>query len=252
MNKIFLYQNVISYIKTYKKMKRNIISMLFLLSGGILLHAQYYPVDTLTLNTSYRALQSAPGTQKQQMAFFNAFPGSWNEYIGTYQYVDDHSGIGKKTIDAGHKHLKYDLTMYRLAPAQVELMKNKMNLVNDDVYCAKVVNLAIGAKLDADAPNYLQSLEHVAMWESTDAMMKTISQLTDADKMQYWQFFWSSIHVQQSRQNEYEKLRGLLSEKYPEETEIMAIAFKYFYGKSVFQSENHINQRKYVQQNNKE
>lgn len=239
-------------------MKKIIFILLFLLADLSQVSAQYFLIDTLALNTAYRDLQMNPDTQKRQMAFFNAFPNSWNEYIGTYQYVDDHRHEGRNTKNASLKNLRnvkktpsgYDLTMYNLTADQVGFLKNKMFLIEDSVYCAKVVNLAIGAKLDADEPTYLQSLEHVAMWKRTDAMMKVISQLTTADQMQYWQFFWSSIHRQKSIQTEYNKLYKLLSKKHPEEMKIMATAFKYFYGNTVFQSANHIDQRKYVDEKN--
>jgi hypothetical protein len=185
--------------------------------------AQYYMVDTLRLNSAYRELLLKPNTPERQKAFFNAFPNNWTEFINLYRY------ISKKD---------YDLSMYKMYDGQINALKNKITAINDSIYCAKVINLSIGAMYDADAANALKTLLHHVMWRKTDMMIGLISSMTTADQMLFWQFYWSSIHkIERNDSPEYEKLYKLLATNYPEEMEIMAIAHKHFNGNAVFESE---------------
>ena len=213
-------------------MRRTIILKLLLLLF-VPLHAQfmpvYLPVDTLILNASERELIKNNSFSNQK-AFFDAFPKDWPQYITTYQYSD------KKG---------FDKTMYSRAGYQVQAFGEKLTLIDDPTYCARVVNLAIGAELDADAPNYLNELQHKVMREKTEAMMKIISGLVEGDQMLYWQFYWSNNFRKPILETEYNKLYDQLKTKYPEEMKIMSIAFEYFCGKSFFMTDGHIDGKKY-------
>lgn len=202
--------------------------MLFGLFCSSQMHAQYFSVDTLKLNKAYRALKNNPNTLERQKTFFDAFPNNWNEFIMTYQYFPDK---------------KYNLSMYHHSSEQINMFEHKLTLIKDSVYCAKVIKLALGAQLDADAPNKLNELEHHVMWLKTKPMMKIISGLTDADQMKYWQFYWSSLNKKETIETEYNRLHKLLVDEYPNEMKTMEIAFNYFCGKSIFQSDNHIGGR---------
>lgn len=46
---------------------------------------------------------------------------------------------------------------------QINALKNKMTAISDSIYCAKVINLSIGAMYDADAANALKTLLHHVM-----------------------------------------------------------------------------------------
>lgn len=176
--------------------------------------SQYLPVDTEKLNTSYQSLLQQPNSAERQKAFFEAFPSNWREFLGTYQYVSDK---------------EYDLTMYRCANEHIEALKTKMTQINDLDYCKKLVNIAIGAQLEADAPNHFQRLLHDAMWRKMDGMLNAISKLRKGYQMQFWQFYWSNPVKSKSLETEYERLSKQISDTYPEETKMMEIAFKYFY-----------------------
>ena len=176
--------------------------------------SQYLPVNTEKLNESYQALLLQPNSIERQKAFFEAFPSNWGEFIGTYQYVPDK---------------EYELTMYSSANEHIEALKTKMTQINDLDYCKKLVNIAIGAQLEADAPNHFQSLLHDAMWRKMDGMLNAISKLRKGYQMQFWQFYWSNPVKSKSLETEYERLSKQISDTYPEETKMMEIAFKYFY-----------------------
>ena len=176
-------------------------------------YAQYFPVDTAKLNTAYRELVKYPNTLKCQKAFLNAFPNTWTEFNLTYLYS---------------ANKKYDLTMYSLAHKHVDILE-KITLVPDSVYCSKLVGIAVGAELDADAPNYFQTLLHNVLWKRTDGMMKEISRLRRGHQMQFWQFYWSTILTEKRLEDEYRRFLALNAATYPKEMKIMSIAFEYFY-----------------------
>lgn len=102
------------------------------------------------------------------------------------------------------------------------------------------MNLAIGARLDADAPNYLLSMEHAIMKEKTDTMIRVISGMKDSDQVLYWQFYWSSLYELSESKKECESISNKYNAKYPEEMKIMRIAFEYFHGRTLFISFPHI------------
>lgn len=191
--------------------------------------AQYFMADTLKLNRAERALIKN-NSLKNQQAFFDAFPKDWPQYITTYQYSD------KKG---------FDKRMYDKAPSQITAFAEKLTLIDDSTYCARLVNLAIGAEIDADAPNYLQTLQHEVMRKKTDAMIKIISGLIEGDQMLYWQFYWSNYFRKPQLEAEYNKLYDQQKTAYPEEMKIMSIAFEYFCGKSFFMTDGHIDGKKY-------
>ena len=169
--------------------------------------AQCFPVDTAKLNRSFWEVSKLPNTLERQKAFFDAFPGNWREFIGTYQYV----------------------SMYGHAFEHIEALKTKVTLIEDSVYCEKLVHIAIGMPYEADAPNHFQSLLHNVMWRKMDAMLNAISKLRKGYQMQFWQFYWSNPVKSKSLETEYERLSKQISDTYPEQMKIMEIAFQYFY-----------------------
>ena len=91
---------------------------------------------------SYRELLKHPDSKKKQMAYFKAFPNTWMEYIVTYQFDPDDKEGRKNLYFAGHKH--------------VYAFQYKLNLIPDSLYYKKLVNIAIGGRIDADAANYIK------------------------------------------------------------------------------------------------
>ncbi|WP_286833795.1 MULTISPECIES: hypothetical protein [unclassified Proteiniphilum] len=193
---------------------RTLFAIIFVVLASFASKSQTFLVDTAKLNSSFRELVDKPNTIERQKAFFDAFPNTWIEFVTTYQYVS------KKD---------YDLTMYRLAQKQVEALGGRVTLINDSLYCRKIVNVAIGGLLDADAPNYYKNLLHKVMWNKMDVMLYTISQLRKGHQMQFWQFYWSSNVKSKPLETEFFRLSKLNIDSYPEEMKIMKIAYDYFY-----------------------
>ena len=174
----------------------------------------FLQIDTARLNTAYRELMKRPSDKKCQEAFFDAFPANWDEFITTYGYFPQDG---------------YDLTMYYLAYEHIKALGDCSASIDSVAYCRKLVNIAVGGIFQADAPSHFQSLLHRVMWERMDAMLDYISQLRRGYQMRFWQFYWSSIVPHKKSEDEYARLYERNSREYPEEMNIMKIAFEYFH-----------------------
>jgi len=185
--------------------------------------AQGWYVDTLRLKSAYADLVLHQQNYKAQKNFFESFPENWQQFISTYRYMGKEEGAE---------------SLYACYASHLAAFTNNLNLMDDYLYCSKVVELAIGAQLDADAPNMLQELEHQMMKDKTSLMMRIICQeLTPADQMLYWQFYWSSVVFFKDYESESMELANTFSALYPEEVETMTIAHRYFNGHACFADE---------------
>lgn len=182
-------------------------------------------VDTLALSDAYNALMRHPNDKKCQERFFKVFPSTWFEYISTYGFPEQMNPRTDVVYGKGH----------------IDAFCN-LNLISDTLYCAKLIDLSIGAYIDADAPNYLKSQLHHVMGKNTPLMMKLISSMLESDQMLFWGFYWASLHKDDAGQTEYNNLVSSQQNKYPEEVKIIKYAFECFYGKSTFSSfpESHV------------
>lgn len=172
----------------------------------------YLPVDTLRLNTSFRKLERNPSDARLQRAFFDAFPRTWAEYICTYQYCGENS----------------DLTMYSLADKHVRTF-GKLNAVADTAYYSRLVDLCVGARIDADAPSCLQILVEEKLISNTKEIMSYLMTLRKGHRMQFWQFVFSTIHDTKLARSRFEKIRERVKENSPEELELVDTAYRYFH-----------------------
>lgn len=177
-------------------------------------NAQYFQVDTARLNTAYRELVNNPDSKEKQEAFFYAFPNNWREFITTYGFCSKDG---------------YDLTMYSAAHEHIAALGSKMSLINDTVYCRKLVNIAVGGVYGADAPNYFKTVLHRTMQEKDSVMLHCISRLRKGHQMQFWQFYWSCNGKSDELEKEFAHLYESNAGKYPDMMKTMEIAFHYFY-----------------------
>lgn len=183
-------------------------------------NAQYFQVDTAKLNRAYRTLVNEPDKKDKQEAFFDAFPCNWREFITTYGFRSEIYGLCP--------HGGYDFTMYSAAKSHIEAF-GSISLVNDTVYCRKLVNIAVGGTYEADAPNFFKSLLHRVVHKKMDIMLYTVSRLRKGHQMQFWQFYWSSNGKSDELEKEFAHLYELNVGKYPDMMKTMETAFHYFY-----------------------
>jgi hypothetical protein len=198
-------------------MKQIFIIALISLGFSAQAYAQYFPVDTGELNSAYRALQKNPVSRERQVAFFNAFPSTWMEYIMTYQYMCDK---------------RYDLSMYLLAVNHLSAFENMLSQIPDSTYSAKLVRLSIGGRAAVDAPTYLQGLVQRYTLKKPEAIFAHLSMLKQGDQLRFWLFYWHSMFKEKKMKTEVEQLKNRMSRSKPEEVKIMEVGFEYSWGQA--------------------
>ena len=175
----------------------------------------YFMADTVKLNATYRELLKHPESKEAQMAYFEAFPNTWMEYIVTYQFDPDDKEGRKNLYFAGHKH--------------VYAFQYKLNLIPDSSYYKKLVNIAIGGRIDADAANYLQSCVKSHMIDHSEQILNALAPLCKRHRFEFWEFYFSNIVKSADIEEELNRLVELHKNCHPEDVQMMKDAFKYFY-----------------------
>ncbi|MBR3884635.1 MAG: hypothetical protein IKJ31_07780 [Bacteroidaceae bacterium] len=199
-------------------MKRFLYTLLLFATFLSTATAQYFPIDTAQLNKAYRTLLQNPQSRELQLDFFRAFPDNWDDFNSTYKYSDKEG---------------YDLSMYNLAYKHIKALA-ECCVINDTLYCNKLIALSVGASLDVDAPNYLQTLLHDKIQEKNDVFIHCLSKIEKGHQMQFWQFYWSNIVDGQSQEKEFEVLYNINKRRYPNLMKTMSIAFEHFNNKVLF------------------
>ncbi len=171
--------------------------------------------DTVKLNATYRELLKHPESKEAQMAYFEAFPNTWMEYIVTYQFVPDDKEGRKNLYSLGHKHM--------------HAFEYKLNLIPDSSYYKKLVNIAIGARKDADAPSYLQGCVKDHMINHSEEILNALAPLRKGHRFEFWEFYFSNIIAVETIEEELNRLVELHKDCHPEDVQMMKDAFKYFY-----------------------
>lgn len=195
-------------------MKRLFFVILFAIATANL-YAQYFMADTVKLNATYRELLKHPESKEAQMAYFEAFPNTWMEYIVTYQFVPDDKEGRKNLYSVGHKHM--------------HAFEYKLNLIPDSLYYKKLVNIAIGARKDADAANYLQGCVKDHMINHSEEILNALAPLHKGHRFEFWEFYFSNIIAEETIEEELNRLVELHKDCHPEDVQMMKDAFKYFY-----------------------
>lgn len=195
-------------------MKRLFFVILFAIATANL-YAQYFMADTVKLNATYRELLKHPESKEAQMAYFEAFPNTWMEYIVTYQFVPDDKEGRKNLYSVGHKHM--------------HAFEYKLNLIPDSLYYKKLVNIAIGARKDADAANYLQGCVKDHMINHSEEILNALAPLRKGHRFEFWKFYFSNIIAEETIEEELNRLVELHKDCHPEDVQMMKDAFKYFY-----------------------
>lgn len=189
--------------------------LLLLLFCATILSAQNN-VDTLRLNSSYRELVRNPKSEELQKEFLNAFPNTWKSFLRTYDFYPEK-----------------DLTMYKLGYDHIVNGLGKLiTLLPDSVYCNKLIELSIGGRWEADAPNYLQMVVRQTMQKKPEVMFQRLSLLWQGDVFPFWYFFFHSLHSTKEDICLYSELYNKMQRKYPMIVKDMEVAFTVSSGKA--------------------
>lgn len=198
--------------------------------AGSILHSK----DVEPLVKAYHKLAAENGPVAQR-AFFEAFPGTWLDFVRAEAFMNDMEG------EEFH--------------AYVDAF-GRLTAIGDSVYCAKLMNLCMGADLNADGPNFLHRLLHEKMGDVTDnykptaqlapIMLWMLSRVQKGDMISFWNFYWSRIYFEEdggkgnnySYDKEFIRLRNMAQKRFPDMLEPMTIAFKYFRHGIIFKTES--------------
>ena len=222
-------------------MKKATFLILFAILATLGTHAQYYIIDTLQLNSAYRALMADPNDPAKQMAFFEAFPESWTEFFTTYG-IPYNSGNTKH----GPVNKNFDKTMYHLCMDHTSAFSDSLNSVPDSIYCAKLVNISTVAIVNGDIDDCIKFALHQTMKHRKPALLKVISELTLNDQMRFWMFYWGTlVLVGKDWESEYKQLYKEMLRSYPEEAKLMKLAFEISYGQTVFDGLGHTDSKRF-------
>lgn len=105
----------------------------------------------------------------------------------------------------------------------------KLNLIPDSLYYKKLVNIAIGARKDADAANYLQGCVKDHMINHSEEILNALAPLRKGHRFEFWEFYFSNIIAEETIEEELNRLVELHKDCHPEDVQMMKDAFKYFY-----------------------
>ena len=181
-------------------------------------------------------------TSQNQEAYFNAFPNTWPEFLDLCRALDSLDNQPQGVCD------------------YVEALGN-LTAINDTAYCVKLLNLTIGADLDADGPNWFHGLLHKQMGcvasgcsygkgdtkgenARLNTMLHLLSKIAKGDRMRFWQFYWSSLQHEADgsvpgnlHAAELSRLQKIATKEYPEQQEPIIICYKYFQDGVYFMSD---------------
>lgn len=175
----------------------------------------YFMADTVKLNATYHELLKHPESKEAQMAYFEAFPNTWMEYIATYQFDPDNKNERKN--------------LYSLADAHMYAFEYNLNLIPDSLYYKKLVNLAIGAREGVDAPSTLKGCVVDYMIDHSEQILNALAPLRKGHRFEFWEFYFSNIIAVKTIEEELNQLVELHKDCHPEDVQMMKDAFKYFY-----------------------
>lgn len=198
--------------------------MLLLLAGSFCMPAaaenKQDACKILDLKRVSSQLNLNPQSKEKQMAFLEAFPDSWEEFMAIYLHYDPLTG-------------SYD-RLYQQAPKHIESLKS-LDQVDDARLIPHLVDLTYGSSWAADAPNYLQEVLHELMAGKKDAFFAELSKRSKAAQFDFWAFYWSSPAKKTDSPYEKEKkaLESAMKDKYPQIVRALSLAYEYYYGEAI-------------------
>lgn len=177
------------------------------------LKAQYFPIDTMRLNRAYEAFLHEPDSYLKQIAFLDAFPSSFHDFIMVYQFQEGED---------------YDLTMYYKGADHINRGLYKLNLVPDTVFCDKIIQLSFGGYWEADAANYLQHLVQKTTRDKSEVMFERLEKFTVGQQVSFWFFFF---HSRIKNNGDYIMFKNEMGQRYPRVIKAMEMAYPAASGK---------------------
>ena len=159
-------------------MRQTLITVLVMLLCS--LESSSRSLDSVYVNVleSYHKL-SREHSASAEVLYFKAFPDNAHEFLAWERYRELRERHSSKRDEGVSGYVR---------------MLGRLRTVNDTLYCRKLVNLSVGASLDADGFNWLHALLHDKLGD--ERLSKTffflLSGMTRGEQVRFWQFYWSS------------------------------------------------------------
>lgn len=160
-----------------------------------LLYTNAFAQDDVTakankLRSIYAAFENATDETTFERQFFDAFPGSFAEFVALYGYENSPAVL----YHQGLEHLR---------------LFNNIRSVNDTVYYKKLISLAIGGRWEADAVNDLQDGLRKRVLGNTELAVFHLRQHSPADVGSFWYFYFDEPHPAEQIDTKLEMVKVL-------------------------------------------
>jgi hypothetical protein len=141
------------------------------------------------------------------MDFLEAFPSTFKDFSYTYTFFNDKD---------------YDLTMYN---KEVDHLKGllELDLIEDSIYCEKLIWICLGGQWDADAPGNLQSVIKATLGKRKEGMFKQLKRMSEGQQVSFWFFYYHDRF--KSKESEFNELKSEMRSRYPNVVHSMEIAY---------------------------
>ena len=204
-------------------MKNRIFTLLVLfIFVGESIYAQFFPVDTTVLNSAYRELIKNPQSTEKQIAFFDAFPSSWDDFRLTYGFFPNTG---------------YDLAMYNIAHDHISALGSILPNLPDTLVTAKIINLSIGGRWEADGPAYLQNIFREYIKQFPENIFDGLDYYSNGKQLRFWQFIFSGrLKNKISKDIVLQSLRVMDSKENKNKLQIMWIGYDFADGEEASDS----------------
>lgn len=121
----------------------------------------------------------------QKKRFYLAFPETFKEFHELYGYDgEDYYFL----YEQSHRHINLFCELDTIIPKEV--------------YYDKLVSLSIGGNWQADAVNHLQHCLHNKIKESSQYIVSTLSNRSDKEIIDFWEFIFAGSHMSLSDSKE--------------------------------------------------
>ncbi len=142
------------------------------------------------LHTKINKAVTNDDRQNAEIAFFNAFPGTFSELDNLYGFQHDRP-----------------MPLYHEAENHILKGFNKISAVNDTLYYSKIIAIAIGGKWDADAISCFQYGLSKRIFENTELTASLLEKHDDAEIRGFWYFVFDGPHPENKIPSKLVELR---------------------------------------------
>lgn len=159
-----------------------------------------------------------------KIIFFNLFPNNFSDFNNIYGW---------------NEKLDSPQILYHISYEHISLFYRIYNIIPQDIYYRKIIDIGIGGYWEADAVNYFQHCMRNVFLNNAPEAIVTLKDYTDEDIKRFWHFFYDTLYYDHPLENKffkkmYEKIEKLKNTRI---LELMKIQYNYDYNEFLKKSE---------------